>query len=84
MIAIVGDWDPRFYFQNLYFCKVNSYFPIFRGSLYPFASEAPPMLYENAWYLRRLEPPFLLPESLFIEDKLFVGILHFFIQCLHF
>ena len=26
------DLNPRFYFQNLYFCKVNSSFPIFRGS----------------------------------------------------
>ena len=38
------------------------------GHLYPFASEASPMLYENAWYFWRLEPPFLLPESLFLRN----------------
>ena len=38
------------------------------GNLYPFASETSPMLYENDWYFSRLEPPFLLPESLFMRS----------------
>ena len=62
IIAIVGDLNPSFYFQSPYFCEVNSCF--LGGNLYPFASEASPMLYENAWYFWRP------------EDKLFVGILH--------
>ena len=48
MIDIFGDLNPNFYFQNLYFCEVNSHFPINGGNLYPFASETSPMLYENA------------------------------------
>ena len=31
MLGIFGDWNPRFYLQNPYFCKFNSYFPIFKG-----------------------------------------------------
>ena len=36
---IFVDWNPRFYFQNLYFCKVNSYFPIFMGGNQSFSGE---------------------------------------------
>ena len=42
-----------------------------RDNLYPFAWEASPMLYENAWYFWRLEPPILLPESLFLRSYFF-------------
>ena len=52
------------------YAKLILIFRYLGGNLYPFASETSPMLYENDWYFSRLEPPFLLPESLFMQSKL--------------
>ena len=50
------------------YAKLILIFRYLGGNLYPFASETLPMLYENDWYFWRLEPPFLLPESLFMRS----------------
>ena len=45
MLGIFGDLIPRFYFHNLYFCKVNSPVPIFRGSFYIHLHQRHPQCY---------------------------------------
>ena len=61
-----NDWyfletlTPVFNSKISIFAKLIFIFRYLGGNLYPFASEPSPMLYENAWYFWRLEPPFLL------------------------
>ena len=54
--------------QALFFCLLILIFLLLRGKLYPFTSDASPMLSPNARYFYRLEPLFLLPESLFLRN----------------
>ena len=61
-------WTPDFTSRISIFAKLILIFRYLGGNLYPFASEPSPMLYENDWYFLRLEPPFLLPESLFLQS----------------
>ena len=50
------------------YAKLILIFRYLGGNLYPFASEPSPILYENDWYFWSLEPPYLLPESLFMRS----------------
>ena len=53
------DEKTLIYLKALFLCLLaDSYFPILGGNLYPFASEASTMLYENTWYFWRLDQPF--------------------------
>ena len=67
-LVFLETWTPVFTSRIPISAKLILIFRYLGGNLYPFASEASQMLYENAWYFWRLEPPFLLPKSLFLRN----------------
>ena len=65
--VFMETWTPVFTSRIPISAKLILIFRYLGSNLYPFASEASPMLYENACYFWRPEPPFLLSESLFMR-----------------
>ena len=67
-LVFLETWTPIFTSRISISAKLFLIFRYLGGNLYPFASEASPILYENAWYFWRMEHPFLLPELLFLRN----------------
>ena len=59
--------------EGLFFGKLIPVFRPLGNNSYPFESEPSLMLYQNAWYFWRQEPPFLLPECLFLPNQILVS-----------